>query len=224
MRGFVERSLMAVAPKEYSDSWHNSGGWESQFARVFRWLDRLQKSSSPSDTEDYLYAFFQNCHHLRDWSPSGLDKKSIDDFLNENLATRICRDLANMTKHNELDRTPSQQYQPSILREYAGKGKGWFEDDSRLVVVTNCDNEGVVLDAREVAKECLRLWCEFLPASEITSSVAHHFQFDKNTFRNVLGHAKLQTALAKRLLTTLPGTSGESTNNPMDRSGGSAAS
>jgi hypothetical protein len=94
-------------------------------------------ASLPVDAEDFLYAFFQNAHHLRDWSPAQRTKEEVDAFLNSHLATRICRDLANLTKHHELTRTPAQEYEPSILREYAGKNRGWFEGDSRLVVVTN---------------------------------------------------------------------------------------
>jgi hypothetical protein len=116
---------------------------------------------SPEDAEDYLYAFFQNCYHLQDWVLTELNSTDVDSFVKASLPLRICRDVANLTKHFVLERRPAQGHELSVLREYAGAGKGWFEDDTRLVIVTNYQNDGIVLDAREVARECLRLWCIF---------------------------------------------------------------
>jgi hypothetical protein len=182
---------MPQVPREYpAGSIHSADGWEGQLARVSRWLDRLMNAESPADAEDLLYAFFQNAHHLRDWAPGGKTTDDIDTFLNAHLATRVCRDVANVTKHYELTRRPAQQHEPSILREYVGKNRGWFEDDSRLVVVTNHNNHGIVLDAREVAKECLRIWCEFLSPCDICDSIVSHFHFSVTAFQRVMAEAE----------------------------------
>lgn len=58
---------------------------------------------TPADAEDYLYAFFQNCYHLRDWLLGTYSQDAIDDFLKSTLPMRICRDVANLTKHFALD-------------------------------------------------------------------------------------------------------------------------
>lgn len=192
---------MLPVEREYpAGSIHRTNGWEGQFARVSRWLDRLMKAETPADAEDFLYAFFQNAHHLRDWAAGGKSTDEIDRFLDSHVATRICRDMANLTKHHVLNRRPAQKYEPSILREYIGKGRGWFEDDSRLVVVTNYNDDAIVLDAREVARECLRLWCEFLPPCEICNSIRSHFHFSAAAFDRVIKEAESWTSWAEQVM------------------------
>lgn len=200
---------MAVIPKEYpAGSIHSSPGWHGQFDRVSRWLNRLMTVQSPTDAEDYLYAFFQNCYHLQDWVLTELTKEDtvltelttadVDAFVRGSLVLRICRDVANLTKHFVLERKPAQGHELSVLRVYAGPGKGWFEDDTRLVIVTNYMNDGIVLDAREVARECLRLWCTFLPNCDY---VQQHFQFSKSDFQRVLSEAEDMTKWAREVTT-----------------------
>lgn len=96
---------MTPVQKEYrAGSIHRSDDWEGQLARVSQWLDCLMKVESPADAEDFLYAFFQNSHHLQDWLLAGRSTTGIDEFLNSSLATCICRDVANMMKYRELNR------------------------------------------------------------------------------------------------------------------------
>lgn len=53
---------------------HLNSGWRGQYLRVLRWHERVTRLGS-CDGEtitlatafDELYAFFQNCFHLRDW-------------------------------------------------------------------------------------------------------------------------------------------------------------
>jgi hypothetical protein len=191
---------MAATSKEYpAGSIHSSLGWQGQFARVSRWLDRLMCAPTPDDAEDYLYAFFQNCYHLRDWVLADLSTTDIDSFFKDSLPLRICRDVANLTKHFALDRTPAQGHELSVLREYAGVGKGWFEGDTRLVIVTNHQNDGIVLDAREVARECMRLWCTFLPDCDLVRDVKAHFRLSASDFAQVLAEAEAMTQWAREV-------------------------
>lgn len=152
-------------------------GWESQFMRVSRYLKRHLEADEPNDIQDFLFAFYQNAHHLRDWSPGGKTQAEIDSFLNSNLATRVCRDVANMTKHENLTRKPAQTSQPCLGRAFAGENRGWFEKDSVLSIITNNNGKGVVLDARNVARECLRLWCEFMPQNTMVKKIILDFEF-----------------------------------------------
>jgi hypothetical protein len=156
---------------------------------------------SPQDAEDYLYAYFQNCHHLRDWVLVELGSIDVDSFIKSSLPLRICRDVANLTKHFVLERIPAQGHEPSILREYVGPGKGWFEDDTRLVIVTNFQNDGIVLDAREVARESLRVWCTLLPDCEIVRDVQGHFGFSAIDFQRVMSEAEAMTNWAREVAT-----------------------
>lgn len=193
---------MAAIPKEYpAGSIHSSLGWRGQLARVSRWLDRLMCVRSPEDAEDFLYAFFQNCYHLRDWVLTELSSTDVDSFVSDSLPLRICRDVANLTKHFVLERKPAQGHELSVLREYAGPGKGWFEGDTRLVIVTNYQNDGIILDAREVARECVRLWCTFLPDCDLVRNVQSHFRFSEIDFQQVLSEAEAMTKWAREVTT-----------------------
>lgn len=192
---------MPQVKNEYpAGSIHRTSGWEGQLARVSRWLDRLMNAESSSDAEDFLYTFFQNAHCLRDWHAGGKTTAEIDRFLHSHLVTRICRDVANVAKHHELTRPPAQEYEPSILREYAGRNRGWYEDDTRLVVVTNHNDDGIVLDAREVAKECLRLWCDFLSPHDVCDSIVSRFQFTPHAFGRVLTEAESRAEWARQIM------------------------
>lgn len=81
---------------------------EEQLNRVKRWHERFKEISNgrehTRDTDyyqDVLYAFFQNCWHLKDWvvNSGSLDKKIVDNFFHSNSDLKICRDLANGSKH-----------------------------------------------------------------------------------------------------------------------------
>jgi hypothetical protein len=78
--------------------------------------------------------------HLQDWVPTVRSPTDVDPFVKGSLPLRICRDVANLTKHFVLERTLAQGHELSVLREYAGPGKGWFEGDAPLVIVTNYKN------------------------------------------------------------------------------------
>jgi len=81
-----------------------------QFNRVKRFLNRIEAQDRDSTAyDDDLWAFFQNCYHLKDWiknDPSvGYDiRNGVEVFVNNNKELRICADLANRSKHLELDK------------------------------------------------------------------------------------------------------------------------
>jgi hypothetical protein len=62
--------------------------------------------------QDMMWAFFQNCWHLKDWVKndplaSDTQKKGVIDQAQASSTLGICRDLCNGTKHLGLDRKPS---------------------------------------------------------------------------------------------------------------------
>lgn len=152
-----------MVERELPWSWHNSSGWEGQLERTKRWHSRMRASRSPDDAEDFVFAFFQNCYALREWFPrSGFDPTLVKELFSRTPELRLCRDLANMTKHGDLSRSPSTGRQPSIAREYVGAGQGWFGGDSCLVVLSR----GQKVDALELADRCLKLVQTFLERSD----------------------------------------------------------
>jgi hypothetical protein len=147
--------------KELLWSWHSSRGWIGQLERTRRSRNRVGQAKDSDDATDFLFAFFQNCYALRDWLGLSFQKKAIDDLFDRNPALQLCRDVANMTKHQELAHAPSTGAEPSIAREYVGEGVGWFACDSHLVVLSR----GRQLDALELADECLMLVENFVRQS-----------------------------------------------------------
>jgi hypothetical protein len=143
--------------RELPWSWHRSPGWRGQLERVRRWHRRVNTAATPHDAEDYLYAFLQNCYHLRDWI-SAEGGPPVDRLFDDIEELRLCRDVCNMTKHRHLTRPPATGAEPSLAREYAGQGRGWFGDDSTLVILS----AGKKWDARELAGRCLAAWEDFL--------------------------------------------------------------
>jgi hypothetical protein len=149
-------------------SWHKSPGYRGQLERLERWYVRARKAKDMQEVEDYLYAFFQGCHHLREWLPEQeFPLHAVNQFLAAHVELKICRDLANLTKHRELDRPPATNAEPSIARIYVAGGRGWFGGDAALVALTDVSNKPY--DLLELANRCLALWIEFLSKTPNTA-------------------------------------------------------
>ena len=155
---------MSNVERELPWSWHRSPGWRGQFDRLRRWHERLHRAANPTDLEDYLYAFFQNCGHLRDWlPPEEFDPKSVAQLFDKSADLQLARDISNMTKHFELSRPAATGREPSLAREYVGRGRGCFGTDSSLVVLSRGEKH----DALELAQRCLRAWKAFLESRTV---------------------------------------------------------
>jgi hypothetical protein len=140
--------------RELPWSWHNSSGWEGQLERTKRWHSRLKSADTLEDAEDFVFTFFQNCYALREWlTRSAFDPTFVKELFTKTPELRLCRDLANLTKHGDLSRPPSTGRQPSIAREYVDPGHGWCGGDSRLVVLS----QGRKIDAMNLADRCLEI-------------------------------------------------------------------
>jgi len=142
-------------------SLHMTGGWESQLARAKRWLDRASQARNAIDRYDFLYAFFENAFHLRDWlfDTGKFPQNELDKLFDENEDMRLCRDLANAHKHYSLTR-PSQPIPPTEAREY-DPGFGNLESDTSLVILSN----GKKHDVFELARRILGVWESFIAKS-----------------------------------------------------------
>lgn len=145
-------------------SWHKSLGYRGQLERLERWYVRARQAKEVHEIEDYLYAFFQGCHHLREWLPEQeFPPQAVSQFLAAHIELQVCRDLANLTKHRELGRPPATSAEPSIARVYVANGLGWFGGDAALVALTDVSDRPY--DLLELANRCLTLWSEFLSAA-----------------------------------------------------------
>lgn len=107
---------------EFGWSLYMTGGWQTQFDRVKRWYYRACNAYTTDDRQDFLYTFFENALHLRDWleKTEVMTKKDLDDFFSKNSYMGLCRDLANSHKHYLLN-NPSNPVPPTEVREYYPK-------------------------------------------------------------------------------------------------------
>jgi hypothetical protein len=89
-------------------------GWQAQLDRLRRWYGRASNATDSIDRWDYVYAFFENALHLRNWpSDTGtVSEVNLKKFFEANEEMRLCRDLANSHKHYSVSR-PSQSTPPS---------------------------------------------------------------------------------------------------------------
>jgi len=151
------RKSTSPPPPELPWSWHTSLGWRGQLKRIRRWQLRLRAAHDIRDAEDYMYAFFQLCYHLRDWllSEKVLSESEVEQLFKRNVELRLCGDLANAIKHRKLNR-PKQPREPSLAREYCGAGGGWF-GPARSETFTVL-SDGRSFEVRSLADKCLAVW------------------------------------------------------------------
>lgn len=146
--------------------------WQSQWARVIRWVDRVREIRTKSETTeldardgDELIAFFQNCYHLRDWISacrSNLRKK-LDEFFQLHFEMGACRDICNGFKHKSLQK-PSYDPDFNLYREYDPfQAEIDPSKSSILYRVAFAGGTGIKkYDVFDFAEKCFCLWEEFI--------------------------------------------------------------
>src|SRR5687767_6889445 len=87
-------------------------GWREQWDRTQRWFvkfDRIVTTPQyvpTDDAFDVVYAFFQNCWHVKDWlrnDPSVAPLVGdVERCVNDSDALSVCADMANGSKHAVL--------------------------------------------------------------------------------------------------------------------------
>src|SRR5437016_3705170 len=106
--------------------------YQDQLERVRRYHKRFADLDSgiadwiPTDNYiDDMYAFFQNCYHLKDWlkkDPAFNAPEDIEKFVTKTPCLALCADICNATKHLGLDpkkHPPRTGHEPKIgKREY----------------------------------------------------------------------------------------------------------
>lgn len=145
-------------------------GWQEQRSRVLRWLIRIRDTAagrvhdSPTDSyEDEVIAFFQACYHLKDWlkndPASRVTSSEVEDFVERTPSLRLCGDLANGSKHLQLDRPRVDPDARIGARNYklglGGRGP-------TISVTYTVEAAGKTYDALTLAEECWGAWETYL--------------------------------------------------------------
>jgi hypothetical protein len=80
-------------------------GYRSQLDRARRFLDRLDTPGiNDVDFQDIMWAFFQNCWHVKDWlhNDPKVDqtvKAAAIARAHDSVALKVCQEMCNGTKH-----------------------------------------------------------------------------------------------------------------------------
>lgn len=144
-----------------------------QFFRVKRWHRRLEEINNgkihdrESDYyEDILYAFFQNCYHLKDWiiNSGALAKDVIDNFINSNTDLMICRDLCNGSKHLKINNPSIDKNIIVNRREYSMSIGG---GPTKIEVCYWIHAGKYLVNAFDLATNCVVQWEAFLKSRNL---------------------------------------------------------
>ena len=149
---------------------NSSRKYLEQFNRVKRWYqefaltDQGRLHDRPSDFyQDQVYAFFQNCYHLKDWMKNdesvGVVADKIEEFISNNEELRLCADICNGTKHLRLTSPRSGQDPRFGQRKFKVKVGS---PPTTISVKYSIDTSGGPLDAFELATKCLQAWETFI--------------------------------------------------------------
>jgi hypothetical protein len=146
--------------------------WTDQQARMERWYTEFKTFNDGFIHEnpdyyhclDVVYAFFQNCYHLKDWLKN--DKKVtipnevIEEFINHNDCLRICADICNASKHFEVT---SKRYDKNTKLDPTTYTIAITEKGRINKMVYNVyTGNGGKIDAFQLATNCLKAWEKFI--------------------------------------------------------------
>jgi hypothetical protein len=150
--------------------------YQEQLARVHRFLTRVENSSvnpklelppeKQTEYEDMLYAFFQNCWHLKDWikndaaAPSAL-RGPIENHYRQYLSLQLSADVANGTKHLKFNRPPrlGAEVKPTIMLRFTESfPTGETTSQGVQYVYKIVDDAGNSFDALALARQAVSDW------------------------------------------------------------------
>lgn len=140
-----------------------------QFNRVLRWYKRFEEINngtihdrSSDFYQDLIYAFFQNCHHLKDWiskdDENQLSEKCLDQFIDSHYELKIAAALCIGSKHLEITNKHFDKNTEIEKRDYkVGVGNGAVSISIKFTIYTSSGR----FDAFDIATRCIILWRQF---------------------------------------------------------------
>lgn len=156
-----------------------SGQHRDQFARVERYLARFQEfvegrphTRSSEHYQDDVYAFFQNCYHLKDWIKydpvcAGW-QPPVEDVVNQSADLCLCADLCNGLKHLALTHRPRSDQSPEFAQVavHVIVADAFTERESvHLQSTYTIRTASGLLDGYELAQRCVAAWRRYLAAN-----------------------------------------------------------
>jgi len=152
--------------------------YQEQLQRVRRYYDRLKQLNDGTEqamtSDAYLddfYAFFQNCHHLKDWlKKDPAFTKHTDEEIEEYVTTTqplaIGADICNASKHLGLRNGPRSGDEPTLGRKTISLGLtdclNGKEVPTTIAMQVAIEHDGRTLDAFLLATDALHSWESFV--------------------------------------------------------------
>lgn len=147
-----------------------------QLERTKRYLKRfsditngIPHTQASRGYEDDVYAFFQNCYHLKDWiknDPYCNKWNDVEKFINSNKDLQICADLCNGLKHLQLKNSRSAEdpqfsggYTHLDIRDGPSEGTSEVVRIAMSFTVTTTSGD---IDAFDLGKKCVSAWENYI--------------------------------------------------------------
>jgi hypothetical protein len=148
-------------------------GYRYQLDRARRSLDRLEQPVDTDyeqfmtdiDFQDMVWAFFQNCWHLKDWVQHdplvpALTKTAVIDLAHRSAVLRVCQELCNGTKH--LGARPGAAHDHIDMTIVPG---------GPIIMDCLIDNgSGTLVSGRMLAHQCISTWVTILESNGLATA------------------------------------------------------
>lgn len=152
--------------------------YEEQLERTRRYFTRFKQlndgmeHSAPSEMYmDDIYAFFQNCYHLKDWlkndpAYTSHTGQQIEDHVTNTQSLSICADICNGSKHLTFDRRPRSGDEPKMAKKVltmdVTDSLSGDELPMMIKMQVEVEHAGNKLDAFQLATAALQSWESFI--------------------------------------------------------------
>ena len=151
-----------------------SQSYIEQFDRMKRYFARFKQindgkthNQASPNYDDEVYAFFQNCYHLKDWikNDSACSNWSkVENLINTSADLSICADLCNALKHLTLTKSRSAEnptFSGGHITLNITDGFG-VKESVDIAIKYKISTVSGDIDAFELAERCVAAWERFI--------------------------------------------------------------
>lgn len=187
-------------------------GWQDQYQRMSRAYERGKafgegrgKAQPAEEALDFFFHFFQDGWHLKDWlkndpesAPMAID---VEAFVDSTPCLALCADLANGSKHLELNRSRAGDLGTGIK-----SGAVVYEGEEMTASFT-IEVGGATRDALDLAREVVDAWGQYLRDKGIDALARKgdgtlHIKLGDSATGHEVAHVERRCATCGRLLET----------------------
>jgi hypothetical protein len=154
---------------------HCTEKYLQQFKRMLRWYEKFEElnkgrthSKNSFFYEDYIFSFFLNCYHLKDWIINdhalNIPALLVEDFINKSQYLKISVDLCNGLKHLTLKNPRTRngaKFGKRAIKLTVGEGPSIISLNFKI------ESDSQIFDAFEVAEKCIGEWKTFFKSNNL---------------------------------------------------------